>query len=69
MLVWKVWWLDSVPTVFNYVRRVTRVALPGTTIWRARGATRARTKKGSQQMRKVRTTMATVSVAFHSCLA
>ena len=35
----------------------------------ARGLTKASTKNGSQQMRKVRTTMATVRVAFHSCLA
>ena len=35
----------------------------------ARGLTSANTKKGSQQMRKVKTTIATVSVAFHSCLA
>ena len=35
----------------------------------ARGLTKARTKNGSQQMRNVRTTIATVRVAFHSCLA
>ena len=43
--------------------------IPGTFTCGAKGLTNAKTKKGSQHIRNVNTTIATVSVAFHSCLA